>query len=97
MMTRGARKFVFLGRSGIDRPVALHVVEDLEDAGGLVTIVRGDVSSFSDVQKSIDAVPGTLGGVCQAAMGLDVSRVQGGNACLLDDSQVRGSFHYHGK
>ena len=73
MVKQGARKFVFLGRSGTDKTAARKLVEDLEHSGASVQVVRGDVSSYSDVQKCVDAIEGDIGGVIQAAMGLNVS------------------------
>ena len=70
MLARGARKFVFQGRSGADRPAARRLVEDLQSLGAEVTVVRGDVGSKEDVQRAINSIPGVLGGVVQAAMGL---------------------------
>ncbi|KAL9091247.1 MAG: hypothetical protein Q9159_001542 [Coniocarpon cinnabarinum] len=73
MMSRGARKFVFLGRSGTDRTPARQLVEDLEDQGAQVTVVRGDVVRYADVEKAVAAIKGPIGGVIQAAMGLNES------------------------
>ncbi|KAH8427718.1 uncharacterized protein LDX57_005428 [Aspergillus melleus] len=70
MFARGARKFVFQGRSGADRPAARRLVEDLQSLGAEVSVVRGDVGSKADVQRAVDSIPGILGGVVQAAMGL---------------------------
>ncbi|PFH62270.1 hypothetical protein XA68_14401 [Ophiocordyceps unilateralis] len=72
MMSRGARKFVFLGRSGCDKPTARQLVTRLEDAGASVTVVRGDVSDASHVREAVAAcvAEGPIGGVVQAAMGL---------------------------
>jgi NAD(P)-dependent dehydrogenase (short-subunit alcohol dehydrogenase family) len=72
MMQRGAKKFVFLGRSGAKKPAARQLVEDLEEAGASVTVVQGDVCSFEDTKKAVEAVKGAIGGVIQAAMGLNV-------------------------
>ena len=73
LMRQGARKFVFIGRSGLDKEAARRLVQDLGDAGAKVTVIRGDVGVYEDVQKCVDAVDGLIGGVVQAAMGLDVS------------------------
>lgn len=73
MMGRGARKFSFLGRSGTDKASARQLIEDLEQNGASCTVVRGDVCNVKDVQKLIDHVDGPIGGVVQAAMGLNVS------------------------
>lgn len=70
MVSRGAQKFTFLGRSGTDRPSARNLVEDLKRSGANVSVVRGDVESMTDVQRAVDSIEGTLGGVIQAAMGL---------------------------
>jgi KR domain/Zinc-binding dehydrogenase len=73
MITRGARKFVFLGRSGLDKAPARRLVENLEQNGADCRVVRGDVCSQSDIQAVMDQVDGLVGGVIQAAMGLNVS------------------------
>lgn len=72
MFARGARQFLFQGRTGTDRPAAQRLVDDLTALGANVIVVRGDVSSSIDVQKAIDSIPSSLplGGVIQAAMGL---------------------------
>lgn len=72
MMKQGARKFVFLGRSGLDRTPARNLVEELESGGATVKVVRGDVGVYDDVQRCVDVVQGPIGGVIQAAMGLNV-------------------------
>lgn len=72
-MARGARNFVFLGRSGTDRPQAKKLVELLQDNGASVTVVRGDVCKGDDVMRAVTACEATgkaIGGVIQGAMGL---------------------------
>lgn len=73
MMSRGAKKFVFLGRSGTDKPSARRLVEDLTQHGAECKVVRGDVCHGADVEAAVAAVEGSIGGVIQAAMGLNVS------------------------
>ncbi|KAL4778871.1 hypothetical protein BJX76DRAFT_362324 [Aspergillus varians] len=73
MMSRGARRFVFLGRSGCDKPSAAQLVSRIREAGAHVTVVRGDVSSADHVNAAVAACVETgypIGGVIQAAMGL---------------------------
>lgn len=73
MVTRGARHFAFLGRSGADKPSAKQLVTRLESAGATVGVVRGDVSNFEDVKAAVSYCVSTgrqIGGVVQAAMGL---------------------------
>ena len=72
MLERGARKFVFIGRSGSDKPVAQSLVEDLKAAGSDVIVIRGDVTNYADVEKAISHAPGPIGGVLHAAMGIHV-------------------------
>lgn len=71
MVKRGAKKFVFIGRSGTDRKPAKMLVDDLEVSGASVEVVRGDVGNYADVQKAVDFIQGPIGGVIQAAMGLN--------------------------
>lgn len=73
MMSRGARKFVFLGRSGTDKPSAQQLFEDLTLHGAKCKVIRGDVCNKADVQTAVAAVDGLIGGVIQAAMGLNAS------------------------
>lgn len=73
MVNRGARKFVFIGRTATDRLSARLLVDQLQAARAEVQVVRGDVGVLADVQKAVDLIKGPIGGVVQAAMGLDVS------------------------
>ena len=100
MIKQGARKFVFLGRSGLDKIPSRKLVEDLEQSGATVQVVRGDVGKYTDVQTCVEIIDGDIGGVVQAAMGLDVSsfcpaprqfsgltssdRKRSGPACLMN-------------
>lgn len=65
--------FVFLGRSGTEKQEAKNLVEDLRKNGADVSVVYGDVAKFADVEHAIAQIPRPIGGVIQAAMGLDVS------------------------
>ncbi|KAF7863846.1 hypothetical protein EAF04_006811 [Stromatinia cepivora] len=73
MMARGARHFVFVGRSGCDKPSARELVSRLENEGAHVTVIRGDVLEIADITAAVEACKATgksIGGVIQAAMGL---------------------------
>ncbi|KAL8860967.1 MAG: hypothetical protein Q9178_002722 [Gyalolechia marmorata] len=72
MTKQGARKFVFLGRSGLDRTPARKLLDELENGGAAIKVVRGDVGVYEDVQRCVDVVESPIGGVIQAAMGLNV-------------------------
>ena len=72
MMSRGARKFVFLGRSGLDKGPARRLVEELERNGADCKVVRGDVCCRADIDKVVERCDGPIGGIVQAAMGLNV-------------------------
>ncbi|KAI9368958.1 putative polyketide synthase [Aspergillus egyptiacus] len=71
MFDRGARNFTFLGRSGCDKPAARDLVSSLEASGATVQVVRGDIVNADDVQAAVDACTLPIGGVVQAAMGLN--------------------------
>ncbi|CAD6441950.1 228653fb-a531-47f2-9fd6-a60750073651 [Sclerotinia trifoliorum] len=71
MFQRGARKFVFLGRSGLAKKEAKLLVANIEQAGGQVSVVRGDVAVLADVESAIAHIEGPIGGVVQSAMALD--------------------------
>lgn len=73
LLSRGARDFVFLGRSGMDKKSAKDLVRSLEAGGASVTVVRGDVTNLEHIEAAVAACVATgkpLGGVVQAAMGL---------------------------
>ncbi|KAJ4293186.1 hypothetical protein N0V90_008468 [Kalmusia sp. IMI 367209] len=70
MMEHGARRFVFLSRSGTDAEAAALLVQSLEEAGMNVLVVRGDASVKEDVERTIASVPPEfpVRGVVHAAM-----------------------------
>ncbi|KAF3934990.1 hypothetical protein ABW20_dc0100217 [Dactylellina cionopaga] len=70
LLERGAKKFVFLGRSGLDRAPARNLIGDLTALGAECKVVRGDVCVQNDVEKMVQAADGLIGGIVQAAMGL---------------------------
>ncbi|KAG8164235.1 hypothetical protein KVR01_006153 [Diaporthe batatas] len=74
LLSRGARNFVFLGRTGADKKSARDMVRRLEASGATVAVVRGDVTDRAHVEAAVGACIATgkpVGGVVQAAMGLD--------------------------
>ena len=73
MISRGARYFVFLSRSGLDKHAARTLVHDLREQGAAVEVVCGDVRCFADVESAIQAAQIPIGGVVQAAMSLSES------------------------
>ncbi|KFA72420.1 hypothetical protein S40288_08039 [Stachybotrys chartarum IBT 40288] len=98
MVSRGARKFVFLGRSGLDNPAARALVEGLERFGADCVVVRGDVSVRADVDRAIDSVEGEIGGVVQAAMGLSealFATMTNKSWHTAIDPKVRGTWNLH--
>ncbi|CAI7567668.1 unnamed protein product [Penicillium viridicatum] len=70
MISCGARRFVFLGRSGSDKPEAKELVDDLRAQGANVTVIRGDVCRYEDVERALGAADYPIGGVIQASMAL---------------------------
>lgn len=73
-MQREARKFAFLGRSNTNKLAARNLVEDLETQGADCVVVRDDVCNPKDVEFIVEqgAAKAKIGGVVQAAMGLNV-------------------------
>lgn len=74
MISRGARNFIYLSRSGADKPEAASLVHDLEVMsqqlveGLSVQIVRGDVCKREDVAAAISKARCPIKGAVQAAM-----------------------------
>lgn len=74
MMEAGARRFTFLSRSGTDNKSAAKLVADIEAAGAIVQVVRGDATSRGDVVRTVQGVSSKhpIRGVVHAAMVLRV-------------------------
>ena len=76
MLGQGVRKSVFLSRTGTDKPAARSLVEEeFEAFGAHVVISRASVTEFSDFERTIAQIQGSIGGVVHAAMGLDVGSI----------------------
>ncbi|TAQ88229.1 hypothetical protein B7494_g3462 [Chlorociboria aeruginascens] len=73
MLQRGARNFVYIGRSGTDKVAARNLVEDLKGVGAHVTVIRGDVANYDDVEAAMAAATKPIGGIVQAAMSIHVA------------------------
>lgn len=75
MMQYGARRFTFLSRSAADSPSAAKLVQDIQNAGAIVQVIRGDATSRADVVRTVEAVSKDhpIRGVVHAAMVLRVS------------------------
>ncbi|OTA96139.1 hypothetical protein M434DRAFT_28226 [Hypoxylon sp. CO27-5] len=98
MISRGAKSFVFLGRSGLKKPEAKMLVDDLVKQGAHVEVVQGDVSKYDDVEKTIEQAPFPVGGVIHAAMGLDEALWSSMSHASWHTSiapKVRGSWNLH--
>ena len=52
----GPRKFVFLGRSGVDGTPVRLLIESLVESGDEIKVGRGDVSDFGNVKRAIDRI-----------------------------------------
>jgi KR domain len=78
MVARGARHFIFLSRSGADKPETASLLKDLEKHSSrhelnlTIQTLRGDVANRKDVAKAIRAAKAPIKGVIQAAMVLKV-------------------------
>ncbi|KAM3065606.1 Reducing polyketide synthase boa9 [Clarireedia jacksonii] len=71
MAEKGARHFIFLGRSGEDRPEAASMIRDFRNDGIIVEVVKGSVVNMNDVQKAVKLASGPILGVIQGVMALD--------------------------
>ena len=73
MANRGARHFVFLSRSGAEKPDAVALLKELEsysqrhDVDITVQVVCGNVSVSEDVNKAVAAAKMPIKGVIHAA------------------------------
>ena len=74
MMDRGCRNFVFISRSGADKPEAAEVVSNLLGAGASVQVFRADAADEKAVADVVSTVSSTttIRGVVHAAMVLEV-------------------------
>ncbi|KAI0132735.1 KR domain-containing protein [Xylariales sp. AK1849] len=70
MMESGARRFVFLSRSGADSPSAAKLIKDIEAIGASTIVVKGDATSRADVVRAVQEVSSSypVRGVVHAAM-----------------------------
>lgn len=87
LVERGARNLALLGRSG-PSPEARKVIEELEQAGTRVRVVRADVSDLSAVERAVREVEehlGPLRGVLHAAGVLEDKTL-----LQLDGERLRG-------
>ena len=98
MVGRGARRFVFLGRTATDKPAASALVESLRDEGAVVEVVRGDVGIYEDVERCVQAAKTPIGGVIQGAMALHETiwsdmTVENWHTAIRP--KVQGTWHLH--
>ncbi|KAF9886588.1 hypothetical protein FE257_011360 [Aspergillus nanangensis] len=79
MYSRGCRNFVFLSRSGADKPEASAVVHQLEQAGASVQVFRADASDEKAVAEVVSTVQAAMPirGVVHAAMVLQDGMFEG--------------------
>ena len=75
MFQQGARRFVFLSRSGASKLEAATLVSELQRAGACVDVVHGDVTVLEDVQAAVQKAREPLGGIVQASMCLEVGPI----------------------
>ncbi|KXJ87198.1 hypothetical protein Micbo1qcDRAFT_151968 [Microdochium bolleyi] len=79
MRERGCANFVFISRSGADKPDAARVVADLEQSGAAVSVYRGDAGNAADVDRILAEVRQShpIRGVVHAAMVLQDGMLEG--------------------
>lgn len=100
MLSKGARRFAFLSRSGADAPSAARLVGDLKSAGAHIDIFRGDVSNLTDVEEAVASIPSAhpVSGVIHAAMVLRDGMFHSMTHAKWHASirpKVRGAFNLH--
>ncbi|KAI5202137.1 ketoacyl-synt-domain-containing protein [Aureobasidium subglaciale] len=70
MFSQGARRFLYLSRSGADKPVVANFISELADMGAESIVVKGDVSRLEDVHRVVSLAKTPIRGVMQLAMAL---------------------------
>ena len=86
MMSQGARNYLFIGRSGTEKPAAKSLIRDLELAGANVKVIQGDICNAEVTALAVKAANTSIGGVIQAAMNLKVEfqHHNGYSSCLTN-------------
>ena len=74
MLEKGAKRFAFVSRSGVDKPEAAQLVTSLADAGANVDVFRADASDNAEIAKVVAEVSAKhrIAGIVHAAMVLKV-------------------------
>ncbi|KAL9028248.1 MAG: hypothetical protein Q9196_003360 [Gyalolechia fulgens] len=100
MMERGCKNFVFISRSGADKPEAAQVTTSLQEAGASVRVFRADATIEEDVIAVLADVSAThqIRGVVHAAMVLqdgiyDQMTFDQWSACVAP--KVQGAWNLH--
>ncbi|KAI0403553.1 hypothetical protein F4802DRAFT_598947 [Xylaria palmicola] len=98
MVQHGARNLSFLSRSAGSRPKDGDLVRVLQSMGCKVLLLRGSVSSITDVRQAIDASQAPLKGIVQMSM---VLRDQRFSLMSYDDwnqvvePKISGTWNLH--
>ncbi|KAF7864006.1 hypothetical protein EAF04_006971 [Stromatinia cepivora] len=66
--------FIFMGRSGTDKPEARNLVDHLQASGANIVVIRGSVTDYDSVKRAVSAINLPIGGVIQVAMWLYLMR-----------------------
>lgn len=69
-VARGARNLIYLARSGAAKPEAQIFIDELRAKGVSVSVVKGDVTSLTDVQNAVKSSEKPIKGVVQGALTL---------------------------
>ena len=98
LVARGAKKLVFIGRSGASKPSPATLIRDLEESGIHTVVISGDISQKADAEALVKAASTGIGGVIHAAMGVSESIF---STMSLDkwhqaiDPKARGALNLH--
>ena len=98
MVRKGARHLAFFSRSGADKADAKSTVDWLKARDVQVSVFRGDISNYADVQACIVSCGCELAGIFQAAMvlqdaPLDQMTFKQWETCVRP--KVHGTFNLH--
>jgi hypothetical protein len=69
-VSRGARNLIYFSRSGADKDEAKIFLNTLKEKGVNISIMKGDVTSLSDVQSAVKSSKRPIKGVVQGALSL---------------------------
>ncbi|KAI1828708.1 hypothetical protein F4861DRAFT_535124 [Xylaria intraflava] len=68
MVDNGAKNFIFISRSGGEKPQEADFIQALEGAGCTVDVVKGSVTEIESIVRAVDQARAPIAGVVQLSM-----------------------------